>query len=109
MADVSARDSTRLGPRLLALAEVVGGDPSVSPERSPATLAPVFLAHGAADTVIPQTETPSLAAYYDRAPGRSGMKVEWLLTRAVSHADAKDGVGLNDVWQLVRLWTRIFS
>ena len=33
----------------------------------------VFLAHGAADTVIPQTETPSLAAYYDRAPGRSGV------------------------------------
>jgi dienelactone hydrolase len=108
MADVSARDSTRLGPRLLALAEVVGGDPAVSAERSPATLAPVFLAHGAADTVIPQTETPSVAAYLDRAPGRQQMKVEWLLTAAVSHADAKDSVGLSDVWALMRFWNRLF-
>ena len=109
MADVSARDSTRLGPRLLALAEVVGGNPAVSPERSPATLAPVFLAHGSADTVIPQTETPSVAAHLDRAPGREKVKVEWMLTAAVSHADAKDSVGLSDVWALIRFWNRIFS
>jgi dienelactone hydrolase len=109
MADVSARDSTRLGPRLLALAEVVAGDPSVSPERSPATRAPVFLAHGSADTVIPQTETPSLAAYLDRAPGRQDMKVEWLLTSAVSHADAQGSVRVTDVWALLRFWTRVFD
>lgn len=108
MADVSARDSTRLGPRLLALAETVGGDPSVSPERSPATLAPVFLAHGSADTVIPQTETPSVAAYLDRAPGRQAMKVEWVLTPAVSHADAKGDVTLADAWKLIRLWNHAF-
>ncbi len=109
MADVSARDSTRLGPRLLALAEGVGGNAAVSPERSPATLAPVFLVHGAADTVIPQTETPSLAAYYDRAPGREGRRTEWLLTRAVSHADATGNLTLTDVWQLVRFWKRVNS
>ena len=109
MADVSARDSTRLGPRLLALAEEVGGDPAVSPERSPVTLAPVFLAHGATDTVIPQTETPSMAAFYDRAPGRGGMKTEWLLTRAVSHADATERVTFKDVWALVRFWKKIFT
>jgi dienelactone hydrolase len=109
MADVSARDATRLGPRLFALAERVGGAPEVSPERSPATRAPVFLAHGAEDTVIPQTETPSLAAYFDRAPNRKGMKTEWLLTPAVSHADAAEKITLSDVWKLIRLWTRIFD
>ena len=109
MADVSARDATRLGPRLLELAEVVGGHPAVSPERSPATLAPVFLAHGAADTVIPQTETPSVAAYLDRDPRRAGMKAEWLLTPLVSHADANEKVTLSDLWKLIRLWTRIFT
>jgi len=108
MADVSARDATRLGPRLLALSETVGGDPALSPERSPATLAPVFLVHGAADTVIPQTETPSLAAFYDRASGRAGKDSQWLLTPAVSHADATHTVTLTDVWRLVRMWVAIF-
>jgi pimeloyl-ACP methyl ester carboxylesterase len=107
MADVSARDATRLGPRLLTLAEQVGGDPAVSPERSPATRAPVFLAHGAADTIIPQTETPSVAAYLDRAPNRRGMKVEWLVTRAVSHADAEERVTPGDVWKLLRFWKHV--
>lgn len=109
MADVSARDSTRLGPRLLALTEDVGGDPAVSPERSPATLAPVFLAHGAADTVIPQTETPSLAAYFDRAPNRTGMKADWLLTPTVSHADAASSVTVGELWKLLRFWKHIFA
>ncbi|MEO6224100.1 MAG: hypothetical protein ABIP90_12705 [Vicinamibacterales bacterium] len=109
MADVSTRDATRLGPRLLALTEQVAGNPVVSPERSPATLAPVFLVHGSEDTVIPQTETPSLAAFYDRAPGRNGMKTEWLITPAVSHADARAVAGLNDLWKIVRFWTKIFD
>jgi dienelactone hydrolase len=107
MADVSRRDSTRLGPRLLALAETVGGNPVVSPERSPATLVPVFLAHGAQDTVIPQTETPSVAAYLDRAPGRQGTKAAWLLTPLVSHADTTGNVGLGDAWALIRFWNRV--
>lgn len=108
MADVSARDATRLGPRLFALAEVVGGNPALSPERSPATLAPVFLVHGSVDTVIPQTETTLMAAFYDGAPGRRGMKAEWLLTPAVSHADASETVTLTDVWQLLGFWKKIF-
>jgi acetyl esterase/lipase len=109
MADVSSRDVTRLGPRLQALAEIVGGDPAVSPERSPPTRAVVFLAHGAKDTIIPQTETPSIAAYLDRAPERSGMKVDWLLTAGVSHADAAVNVSPGDVWKIIRFWKRIFS
>lgn len=109
MADVSARDATRLGPRLLELTEEVGGHPALSPERSPATLAPVFLVHGSADTVIPQTETPRLAAFYDRAPERRDVRTSWLLTPAVSHADATATIGLADVWKLLRFWKAIFD
>ena len=109
MADVSARDATRLGPRLFALAEQVGGAPDVSPERSPATIAPIFLAHGATDTIIPQTETPSLAAYFDRAPNRNGMKTEWLLTPTVSHADPTESVTVGELWKLLRFWRKIFT
>lgn len=103
MADVNARDTSRLGPRLRPLAEVVGGAPALSPERSPAPTAPVFLIHGATDNVIPQSETTILAAYL-RA---TGTDVTTLLTPAVSHADPNAGVSPRDVWDLVRMWTRL--
>lgn len=106
MADVSARDATRLGPRLLALTEDVGGHPALSPERSPATRARVFLIHGASDTVIPQTETPSLAAFLERS---GAPQVEWLLSPAISHADAAEAATFSDVWKLVRFWVRLLG
>ena len=107
MADVSARDVSRLGPRLRPLAEVVGGDPALSAERSPVTTARVFLLHGTPDTVIPQTETATLAAFYDRSPARQGNPVEWLVTPAISHADATGTMTAADAWALVRFWTRM--
>ena len=107
MADVSARDVSRLGPRLRPFAEVVGGDPGLSAERSPVTTARIFLLHGTPDPVIPQTETPTLAAFYDRSPARQGNPVEWLVTPAISHADATERMTAADAWALVRFWTRI--
>jgi hypothetical protein len=107
MADVSARDASRLAPRLLSLAEIVAGDPALSPERSPVTTARVYLLHGTPDTVIPQSETPQLAAFYDRAPARRGTRAEWLLTPAIRHADAVATVSLSDSWGLVRFWRKL--
>lgn len=106
MADVSARDATRLGPRLVDLAEQVGSDPALSPERSPATQTRVFLVHGVVDTVIPQTETPAVAAFLQRS---GATEVSWLLTPTVSHADATASVTASDVWALVRFWKKIFD
>jgi pimeloyl-ACP methyl ester carboxylesterase len=107
MADVSARDASRLGPRLFALAEVVGGDPALSAERSPITTARVFLLHGTPDTVIPQTETEALVAFYNRTPSRRDNPVEWLVTPAISHADATRTVTAGDAWALVKFWTKL--
>lgn len=104
MRDVNARDTTRLGPLLFPLAEVVGGDPALSPERSPAPRAPVFLMHGSADTVIPQSETVSLAAHLQKT---TSLRVSWLLTPAVSHATPNSQVALRDVWALLKMWVRI--
>lgn len=104
MRDVNARDSTRLGPLLLPLAEVVGGDPALSAERSPAPHAPVFLMHGSADTVIPQTETVSLAAHLRRT---TSLEVTYLLTPAVSHANPNAQVEFGDVWELLMMWVKI--
>lgn len=109
MADVSARDVSRLGPRLRPLAEVVGGDPGLSAERSPVTTARIFLLHGTPDPVIPQTETPTLAAFYDQSPARRGNPVDWLVTPAISHADAAETMTAADAWALVRFWTRMLQ
>jgi len=104
MRDVNARDGTRLGPALLPFAEVVGGDPALSAERSPIPRAPVFLIHGAADNVIPQSETVSLAAHL-RAQGHT--HVTSLLSPAISHADPSTELSIRDVWQLINFWVAI--
>ena len=104
MRDVNARDSTRLGPLLLPLAEIVAGDPALSAERSPAPRAPVFLLHGSADTVIPQSETVSLAAHLRRT---TSLEVTTLLTPAVSHANPNSQVEFGDVWELLNMWVKI--
>ncbi len=104
MRDVNTRDGSRLGPMLRPFAEAVGGDPALSPERSPIPRAPVFLIHGAVDNVIPQTETTSLAAHL-KAEGNA--QVSSLLTPAVSHADPSSTVSIGDVWRLVSMWVAI--
>jgi acetyl esterase/lipase len=43
---VNKRDVAHLGPVLLPYVAALGGDPALSPARSPAPLAPVFLLHG---------------------------------------------------------------
>ena len=55
-----ARRARRWAGHLRAFAEEVGGAPELSPARSPATRAPVFLLHGTADSVIPSTESLAL-------------------------------------------------
>jgi len=104
MRDVNARDGTRLGPMLLPFAETIAGDPALSAERSPVPRAPVFLIHGRTDTVIPQTETTSLAAHL-RAQGHT--RVRSLLTPAVSHADPNADITARDIWQLMSMWVAI--
>jgi dienelactone hydrolase len=101
---VNARNVAALGSRLLPYVEALGGAPALSPDRSPATSAPVFLLHGALDNVIPASETSRLAAYLGE---RGNARVDWLLTPLVSHANILDGAPVADVWRLVRFWTRL--
>ncbi len=103
---VNDRNATRLGEALLPLVETLGGAPALSPDRSRATAAPAFLLHGAADNVIPSTETP-LAAAYLAAHGNAGAK--WLLTPLVTHATLSEDVAAADAWQLVRFWKEMLD
>jgi dienelactone hydrolase len=100
---VNTRDVMRLGARLLSLVEDLGGDPALSPERSPAADAPVFALNGELDNVIPSSELPQLTAYLSRA---GNARVHALLTPVLSHADMQDGFGMMDGWRLARFWTK---
>ncbi|HYN06883.1 MAG TPA: hypothetical protein VES67_05800 [Vicinamibacterales bacterium] len=104
MTQVLARDARAVGQRILPFVEDLGGAPALSPIRSAATTAPVFLLHGRDDNVIPSTETPFVAAYLQ---ARGNTRVHWLLTPLISHADLSRELKLSDAWQLVRFWTDI--
>jgi pimeloyl-ACP methyl ester carboxylesterase len=99
MHGVNERDVRTLGRVLAPLAEEIGGAAALSPARSPATTAPVFLLHGSDDNVIPASESIELERYLT-ASGNT--QVDLLLTPLVSHAAAKPAAGTGDLWRLVK-------
>jgi dienelactone hydrolase len=103
---VNTRDVAALGRVLAPYAEDIGGAPALSPVRSPATRAPVFLLHGDQDNVIPTSELPALAAHL---AARDGARVETYVTGLLTHADARADVSVGDAWRLVRFWTRMWA
>jgi dienelactone hydrolase len=106
MSWVNARDVAVLGPKLLPYLEELAGAAALSPERSPATQAPVFLLHGATDNVIPSSETPRLAAFLE---ARGNAHVQWLLTPLLSHADIGGAITARDAWDLIRFWKAMLT
>ena len=103
---VNERNAAALGPKLAPLVEVLGGAPALSPDRSPVTMAPVFLLHGAEDNVVPSSETP-LAAAYLAAQGNT--RTRWLLTPLLTHATISGDVAMGDAWRLVRFWKQMLE
>jgi len=102
---VNDRNVAELGPILVPFIEEMGGNPALSPDRSPAAGAPVFLLHGSEDNVIPAQETPLLAAYLAQ---HGNARVEWLLTPLVSHANARPA-GALEAWKLIGFWKDILE
>jgi hypothetical protein len=106
MHGVNERDVRTLGRVLAPLAEDIGGAAALSPARSPAAMAPVFLLHGSDDNVIPSSESIELERYL-AASGNAN--VDMLLTPLLSHAEAKPAAGTGDLWRLVSFWTRLWN
>lgn len=102
---VNTRDVAMLGRLLAPFAEAIGGDPALSPDRSPATPVPVFLLHGADDNVIPPGESPLLAQYLS---AHGNTRVDLLLTPLLTHAEARPASRLGDMWRLITFWTRMW-
>jgi len=104
MRRVRARDIEGAGPLLLPYALAIGGDPALSPERSPAPRAPVFLLHGEGDNVIPTIETDRLAASL-----AEWTEVRALVTPLLMHADIAPATRLRDGWRVVALWADVLG
>ena len=102
---VNNRDVARLGPRLLPYVASHVEAAALSPARSPAPTAPVYLLHGRRDTVIPAAESVYLA---QRLRAQS-VPVRLLLTDLISHAEANQPVRVVDVWRLTRFWSDLLD
>ena len=103
---VNTRDIVPLGARVAPFVETLGGHPALSPERSPATRAPVFILHGELDNVIPTPEAGRLAA---RLSSAGNTHVRALVTPLVTHASMRSDFAWTDGWRLVRFWTRAWQ
>jgi dienelactone hydrolase len=101
---VNDRDVAALGPRLLPYLDRIGQDPALSPDRSPAPSAPVYLLHGADDTVIPPTEAELLARYL-----QGKVKVRTLISRFLTHVDVADRPTARDTWSMIAFWKAVLS
>jgi dienelactone hydrolase len=101
---VNDRDVAHLGPRLRPHIDLYADRPGLSPARSPAPSAPVYLLHGRDDDVIPAAESQYLA---DRLRGR--VPVRLLVTQLISHADADQPAHITDVVKLAAFWGELLD
>ena len=98
---VIVRDREYVGRLLEPWTDELAAVPGLSPERSAATGAPVFLLHGITDNVIPSSETPMLGRYL-RAAGNT--QVQWLQTPLLVHAQMTAPSSAYDAWRLIAFW-----
>jgi dienelactone hydrolase len=102
---VNDRDVARLGAVLLPHLPAMGADPALSPSRSPAPAAPVYLLHGSDDNVIPAVESELLAADLRER----GNVVHLLTTPLITHAEVDRPPSPAEIWNLVRFWGRMLD
>jgi dienelactone hydrolase len=101
---VNERDVAALGSALLPHLEGAGGDSALSPERSPAPRAPVFLLHGSSDNVIPAQEALRLQAHL-----AASTRVRTLVSPLLTHADVDSQARLREGWSFVVFWDGVLQ
>lgn len=105
MRHVNARDVAALGPLLLPHLPAIASDPSLSPARSPAPAAPVFLLHGADDNVIPAAESLALATHLQN----QGTATRVLATPLITHAEVDQSSHAIDAMRLFTFWAAVLG
>ena len=99
MRQVNQRDVAGLGKSLAPLLADLDLPPALSPEQSPPATAPVFLLHGADDSVVPASEMLFLARRL-----RATTKVRAFASELITHAEANRGAALREMWRLAGFW-----
>jgi fermentation-respiration switch protein FrsA (DUF1100 family) len=99
---VNTRNVEALGARLLPFVGALGDDAALSPERSPAPHAPVYLLHGSDDNVVPASESLLLARHLEGT-----VPVHVLLSPLITHAEVNKDASASDVWRLIAFWASI--
>ena len=104
MGYVNERDVGKLGQALTPIIATLDLPAGLSPERSPAPTAPVFLLHGADDSVVPASEMLSLARRLEKTTN-----VRAFASRLISHAEANRGAALVEMWALSGFWQALLA
>jgi pimeloyl-ACP methyl ester carboxylesterase len=104
MGYVNQRDVEKLGHALTPLLADLDLSAGLSPERSPLATAPVFLLHGADDSVVPASEMLSLARKLQNTT-----RVRAFASRLVTHAEANRGTALAEMWSLSGFWQDLLA
>ena len=102
---VISRDVGRLGPVLLPHVGELGGEPALSPARSPYPAVPVFLLHGTDDNVVPAIESTLLA----KDLRARNVAVHVLLTPLITHAEVDRASTATAIWRLIHFWSDVLS
>ena len=105
MTYVNDRDVAQLGPILLPHVAELAGDPALSPSRSAAPAATVYLLHGTDDNVIPAVESVLLA----RELRERHVRVHQLATPLITHAEVDRSAAIPALWKLVRFWCNLLD
>jgi dienelactone hydrolase len=105
MTMVNERNVAELGPILLPHAGEMGKDAALSPARSAAPSAPVYLLHGTDDNVIPASESVLLAGYLHAR----GTPVWQLTTPLITHAEVDRSAAARAFWDLTRFWAALLD
>lgn len=100
---VNTRDVPGLGARLLPYLDRWGQDAALSPARSPAPRAPVFVMHAAGDDVIPDSEAAALGEYLRS----QGTPVRVFVTSLMSHAEVARTPTVAELVTMVRAWAEL--
>lgn len=101
---VNARRVDKLGEALLPILSGLDLPAELSPDRSSAPSAPVFLLHGADDSVVPASEMVWLAKYLQ---GKT--RVRTFASRLITHAEVNRRAALSEIWQLSDFWRDLMS
>jgi fermentation-respiration switch protein FrsA (DUF1100 family) len=101
---VIERDVVNLGHALAPLLAGLDLPAGLSPELSPPATAPVFLLHGADDSVVPASEMLSLARKL-----QSATRVRAFASRLITHAETNPGAALAEMWRLSGFWQELLA